>query len=32
MKLNYKKLRQHIRQVDVRNVKDKEENLLEVSV
>ena len=32
MKLNYKKLGQYIRQVDVRNTEGKEENLLGVSV
>jgi restriction endonuclease S subunit len=32
MKLNYKKLGQYIRQVDVRNIEGKEENLLGVSV
>lgn len=32
MKLNYKQLGQYIRQVDVRNVEGKEENLLGVSV
>ena len=32
MKLNYRKLGQYIRQVDVRNTDGKEENLLGVSV
>ena len=32
MKSNYKQLGQYIRQVDVRNVDGKEENLLGVSV